>query len=334
MHKVFLSNMNETHLITHSSRMADVVNANPAVLSVLDRLGIRLGFHEATVEDICNRYGLSTHLFLDVCNIYCNKHYEPRSGQLSGQDISKIISYLQTSHKYYSTKSLPALHHKIHRLLAGGNESNAAIINKFYDDYLEEITRHFRFEEEVVFPGVKNLLAEHGSPSQTENFSTGTFEENHSNIEDKLSDLKNTILKYLPDDYPQSLRMEILKEIYAIAEDLDKHTRIEDKLLVPAITGLIGNSPAEEDPKEPHPQEEAAEEEDEQNHGPLSEREKEIVAEVAKGLTNKEIADRLHLSIHTVTTHRKNISHKTGINSISGITVYAIINHLVDINDL
>ena len=66
----------------------------------------------------------------------------------------------------------------------------------------------------------------------------------------------------------------------------------------------------------------------------LSEREKEVVAEVAKGLTNKEIADKLNLSVHTVTTHRKNISKKTGINSISGLTVYAIINKLVVLNDL
>ncbi len=66
----------------------------------------------------------------------------------------------------------------------------------------------------------------------------------------------------------------------------------------------------------------------------LSEREKEVLVEVAKGLTNKEIADRLNISIHTVITHRKNISHKTGINSIAGLTVYVIINKLADIKDL
>ena len=66
----------------------------------------------------------------------------------------------------------------------------------------------------------------------------------------------------------------------------------------------------------------------------LSQREKEVLVAVAAGLTNKEIADKLHLSIHTVTTHRKNISRKTGINSISGLTVYAIINKLVDLHDL
>ena len=69
-------------------------------------------------------------------------------------------------------------------------------------------------------------------------------------------------------------------------------------------------------------------------HNELSVREKEILVEVAKGLTNKEIADTLNISVHTVITHRKNISKKTGINSISGLTVYAIINKLVDISKL
>ena len=61
----------------------------------------------------------------------------------------------------------------------------------------------------------------------------------------------------------------------------------------------------------------------------LSLREKEILSEVAKGLTNKEIADKLSISIFTVTTHRKNISQKLGIHSIAGLTVYAVMNHIV-----
>lgn len=70
------------------------------------------------------------------------------------------------------------------------------------------------------------------------------------------------------------------------------------------------------------------------NGGELSEREKTIVSLVAKGFTNKEIADNLFLSLHTVTTHRKNISSKLGIKSISGITVYAILNNLVRLNEI
>ena len=66
----------------------------------------------------------------------------------------------------------------------------------------------------------------------------------------------------------------------------------------------------------------------------LSDREKEILVAVAKGLTNKSIAEQYHLSIHTVITHRKNLTRKTGIKSVSGLAVYAILNNLIDIKDV
>ncbi len=70
------------------------------------------------------------------------------------------------------------------------------------------------------------------------------------------------------------------------------------------------------------------------NNQNLSEREKTILTEIVLGLTNQEIADKLFLSIHTVTTHRKNLTNKLGIKTVSGLTVYALINKLVDIHDI
>jgi len=62
----------------------------------------------------------------------------------------------------------------------------------------------------------------------------------------------------------------------------------------------------------------------------LSAREKEILVCVAKGMLNKEIADFYNISIHTVITHRKNITRKTGIKTVAGLTVYALLNNLID----
>lgn len=66
----------------------------------------------------------------------------------------------------------------------------------------------------------------------------------------------------------------------------------------------------------------------------LSERERDVLVLVAKGLANKEIADSLNISIHTVISHRKNIAHKTGIKSVAGLTVYALLNNLLDPSDV
>lgn len=62
----------------------------------------------------------------------------------------------------------------------------------------------------------------------------------------------------------------------------------------------------------------------------LSNREKDVLVAIAKGLTNKEISEQLYISVHTVITHRKNIIKKTGIKSVSGLTVYALLNNLID----
>jgi len=66
----------------------------------------------------------------------------------------------------------------------------------------------------------------------------------------------------------------------------------------------------------------------------LSEREKEVLKLVALGYANKNIAAKLFISIHTVISHRKNITEKLGIKSISGLTVYAILNHLIDTSEI
>lgn len=76
------------------------------------------------------------------------------------------------------------------------------------------------------------------------------------------------------------------------------------------------------------------EEEKETDTEALSQREKEIITCVVKGMTNKAIADKLYLSIHTVITHRRNIARKLQIHSPAGLTIYAIVNKLVELSDI
>ena len=78
----------------------------------------------------------------------------------------------------------------------------------------------------------------------------------------------------------------------------------------------------------------ASEEEETDSQDALSQREREIVICVVKGMTNKEIAEKLFLSIHTVITHRRNISKKLQIHSVAGLTIYAIVNKLVALSDV
>ena len=77
-----------------------------------------------------------------------------------------------------------------------------------------------------------------------------------------------------------------------------------------------------------------ADKQDKSDDVELSKREIDVLVAVAKGLMNKEIADQMNLSIHTVISHRKNITRKTGIKSVSGLTVYALLNNLIDENEV
>lgn len=217
------------------SKLADIISADYNLLSILQRLNIKLGFGDATVEDVCKKYELSTDLFLIICNIYSFNDYIPQIENLNNDDITDITAYLRASHTYYKDICFPEIHKKIHLLVKELDELSRKLIDKFYDDYDNEVSNHFKYEENIVFPYIDSLLMREMGHDE---FQIARFEENHSNVGEKLNDLKNIIMKYLPSEYSSSLNFEILKDIYAVESDLRKHSLIENRLLVPLVENL------------------------------------------------------------------------------------------------
>lgn len=225
---------------TKNMKVADLVAADNTLLSILQRLDIRLGFGEATVQEICRRYGISTNLFLEICNIYSFRHHEPHTEALGDGDIKSITAYLRASHRYYSEVCFPAIHAGIHNLVRGLDDINRRLIDKFYDDYDNEVSNHFKYEEEVVFPYIEAIQTG-AIELPDEKYSISAFEDNHSNISEKLSDLKNIIIKYIPEEFSSAVRFEVLNDINAVDADLRKHSLIENKLLIPLV-GIMEKS--------------------------------------------------------------------------------------------
>ncbi len=211
--------------------MADLVASDMSLLSILQRLDIALGFGEATVADVCAQHGVSVDLFLMICNIYSFRDYIPQIETLTDEDIRSITTYLRASHKFYSTICFPALHNNIHRMVKELDEISRKLIDKFYDDYDNEVTSHFQYEEEVVFPYIEKLL----NDKKGGEFRISLFGHSHGNVNEKLTDLSNIIIKYLNKEYTSQLRFEILGEIHNIGNDLLKHSDIENRLLVPLV---------------------------------------------------------------------------------------------------
>ena len=304
-------------LFTTDTKLADVLDVNPSVLDILSRMGIRLGFGEATVDEVCSDYGLDADTLCLIFNVYTFPEYRPDDETILRGHIIDVVRYLKNSHTFYMTSELVRLEKSIAELISPCTDKQKKVIWKFYTDYRDELQKHFELEEGEVLPYIQGLLF----GRESRDFSIDQFEENHSNVDEKLSDLKNLVLKSLPAECDDALRSDLVKTIIGLQKDLACHTRVEDEVLTPMAHYLE------------HPQAfsrkvaKAASEKDE-----LSDREKEILVSVAKGKINKEIADEYNISIHTVISHRKNITRKTGIKTVAGLTVYALLNGLIDIN--
>ena len=226
----------------YSGRMkaADLIAADRHLLSIFERFNIKLGFGEATVAELCERYSLSTELFLIICSICSFGNYRPKADALKKEDLHHIISYLRASHRYYIGNCFPALHNDIHTMMDEYDETSRNLLNRFYDDYDSEIKKHFLYEEESVFPYVEGLLT--GSPIGYTLCCISKFEENHTNVGEKLNDLKNIIIKYLPDNHTSNIKITVLNKIFSIEEDLKKHAMVENKLLIPLVAKIEKNN--------------------------------------------------------------------------------------------
>lgn len=309
--------------ISRHMKMAALVEADPRILAILSRMGISDSFGEMTVDEICIRNGLDTDTFILLCQVYVFPEYKPSEDLLRRAHISDVLRYLHKSHDYYTDTALVRITEAIDRLVEPCQEVQKKVILKFLADYETELRKHFEYEESRVIPYIQDLLL----GRQTPGFSICRFEEEHTEVDGKLSDLKNIVMKSLPSVCEPEARIELLQFLFSLREDLDRHTRIEDDVMVPMVR-LIEN-PHQGNPRRVR---QAEEEDDEREE--LSGREKEILVSVALGLTNKEIADKHNISVNTVITHRRNISRKTGIKTVAGMTLYAILNDLIDLNSI
>ena len=213
--------------------MSDLIQANYRLLRVLPRFGIHLGFGDKSVAEVCRAQGVSMELFLLVCNISTFDDFLPDTAMFKGIDVEDIVLFLQNSHKYYLEQRIPEIRENLSSLEEGPVTSSARILDRFFNDYRNEVEAHFEYEEQTVFPYIRGLV--HGV--HTEGYSIEQFEENHSNIEDKLEDLKNILIKYLPGEVPaEEINRTLVGKIPSEAELSAFAKQVSDK--IPEIAGI------------------------------------------------------------------------------------------------
>ena len=217
--------------------MAQLLERNFQLLGVISRLGINFRFGEDTVAEVCRRDGVNTSTFLLICNVYSIPGYTPTEDFLANVDLDDIVKYLKRSHSYYMGEVKGGLREAIDKLTEPCDAGRKKVIMGFYHAYEDELEKHFQYEETIVFPYVKAVLAK----TAGKDFSIARFEENHTNVDEKLGDLKNIVMKYMPPQCDNALISDVLWRLFMLQLDLEKHTFIEDNILVPVVNRLENN---------------------------------------------------------------------------------------------
>lgn len=319
-------------------RMIDLIGDNYTMLQGLSAFGIRLGFGDMTVSEVCQKQQVDCYTFLAVVNFLINGHTPKNTDERIS--VSTLLGYLRASHCYFLDYQLPSIRKKLEEVLfierpigitayssashdsVRSTRSMGELILKLYDEYAHDIRQHMRYEEKTLFPYIEALLR----GEQPTNYNVETYAKHHSDTTCKFHELKNIIIKYLPHDGLANNQLTAtLYDIYNNEEWLCNHGNVEEIIFIPAIR-LLEQKVKNDDVtakltemiKGGNPQE------------PLSEREREIIICLVQGMSNKEIADHLFISVNTVMTHRRNITRKLEIHSVAGLTIYAIANNLID----
>jgi len=230
-------------LIEKDMKLADVLHHDHNLIPVISRFGIKLGFGENTIEEICATQQLDTDFLLTILNTFHDPRYFA-DRHLKSFPVGLLISYLKETHKNYLNERLPYIALLINRLTETSSNHKSAyqLLMNFFVEYKKELTKHIEREEKVVYPYVLQLEAAivSGTTSdellqQVNTYSITDYEAEHENVEEKLFDLKNIILKYLPPTTDQNLCFTILHELFILEKDLNEHARIEDTILVPKV---------------------------------------------------------------------------------------------------
>ena len=318
--------MKNQKLYEADDKMISLIRDNYDLLQMLGSFGISLGFGDKTVQETCEDNHVDTYTFLAVVNFTINGYGEFESDdQIS---VPTLMHYLDASHAYFLDFQLPFIRRELVESL-NEDDSLARLIMRFYDEYAHEIRRHMMYEQKTLFPYVNSLLE--GNPAN--DYNVMTFSKHHGATDKKLRELKLLIIKYLPQDGLHNNQLTAtLHDIYDNEAWLKQHAQVEDCIFVPAIRRL--EQATKDNSITKNINNIVYKSRTDQNSDALSDREKDVIIALVQGMSNKEIAHHLYISVNTVITHRRNIARKLQIHSPAGLTIYAIVNGLVDISSV
>lgn len=234
-------------VFTTNMKMADVIHRDYSLIPVIGRFRIEYGFGNKTVKEVCDEYKVNPWFFLAIINAYHNRDYFP-ADQVKNFSLADIITYLSNTHQYFLEIKVPEIQTLINKLLEEstvGNLKNIKLLDDFFSKYVEEMKIHFAHEEEVVFPYIREIekaSKQMDAPKSVAEMIMAqpieTYERQHDNLEIKLTDLKNLIIKFLPPVNCRHIIQNLLMELFRVERDINDHSYMEEKVVVPKVKQL------------------------------------------------------------------------------------------------
>ncbi|MDR3058630.1 MAG: hemerythrin domain-containing protein [Prevotella sp.] len=221
---------NITIVFNKAMKMSDLIDSDYRLLLLLNRLNISLGFGEKNVDTVCRENGFDTDCFIFLANYQSNKSITKIQESFRSLPLAPFLQYLKSSHSYFLERRLPNIRRKLELVFKGDNDLLNMVLD-FFDNYTNEVLEHMQYEDDTVFPYVYSLI----DKNSDKHYSINIFEERHNDIEGKMNDLKQILMKYVPGTTDQMLMVNILTELYMSEEELEAHTFIEDSLVIPRV---------------------------------------------------------------------------------------------------
>jgi regulator of cell morphogenesis and NO signaling len=218
--------------ITPQTSITRLIKENPLILLVIENFGIYQYPKGSSVHHFCKLHNINEALFIQICNLH-NGYYIDHTIEYQATILKEIIQYLHNSHVFYRQEKYPEILNDIKKLSKESHQEILGIIEKYFEEYFNEVNEHIEYEEQTAFPYFHSLMIQ--KQERISDYSAMTYQDHHTDIESKLDNLKELFIEHVHFNQPNGLRRKILNDLSELEFELKIHAQIEDLILIPLV---------------------------------------------------------------------------------------------------
>ncbi|PID90161.1 MAG: hypothetical protein CSA97_04335 [Bacteroidetes bacterium] len=216
-----------------NTKAADLIIAHPGAILIFERLGLPLKLQDKTLEQVAEQHELNPALLINLLHLALYR--KPKDiGDLQPHDAMVIIEYLLRSHEYYRLEVAPRIAQLIQTLRAELDSNGMPLLEQFFEAYIQEVDDHFDYEDQTAFPYIQQLF-NHPTHPQLSEYTIEHYTQHHSDLQEKLDDLQELLIRYLPVPKTSSTLRQLILAVTDFGNDMLNHTAIENEILVPLV---------------------------------------------------------------------------------------------------